>query len=374
MIRNACMVVLAGIWMLGIAGCQTAPAAKAPAPAPAAAQPAPEVKQEPKQEPKGLVTQEEAGIKLRIDMPELKWFLDNARKGPLIPALKQEAVPQGIAYLEEKNWLLVTHYRENGKSSLLTVIDAETGKLVKAHELYKEPNVPYTGHAGGITASKQHLWISSDGKAYRLKKETLIQAQDGAKVVFEGALATDTRASFTIYGDGVLWVGEFAQGASYPTSKTHYMTNRDDKEHKAWAAGYKLDPQSDDVPAAKTAASGPAVPDYIISLPDMVQGMEVSKERVVLSQSYGRNAASLLIVHKLPLAEAPHATAKIGESEVPVWFLDSKNKQQELTVPPMSEGLVAVKDRLHILFESAAKPYMTSGTYPLDYIYSISLP
>ncbi|SDD82353.1 hypothetical protein SAMN02799630_04248 [Paenibacillus sp. UNCCL117] len=371
--RKAYMIALAGIGALAIVGCQSAPAGGGASAPPAAA--APEVKQAVQQEPKSLVTQEEAGIKLRVDMPEIAWFLEHAQPGPLIPALKQEAVPQGIGYVEEKNWLLVTHYREKGQSSLLTVIDAGTGKLVKAHELYKEQGVPYTGHAGGITASKQNVWISSDGKAYRLKKETLIQAEDEAKLVFEGALATDTRASFTAYADGVLWVGEFAQGASYPTSKTHYMTNRDGKEHKAWAAGYKLDPDTDDLPAGKAGAAGePAVPDYILSLPDMVQGIEVDKGRIVLSQSYGRNAASSLIIHKQPLAEAPHQTVKIGNSSVPVWFLDSQTKQKELAAPPMTEGIVTVKGKLHVLFESAAKPYMTSSSYPLDHIYTLVLP
>jgi hypothetical protein len=364
--RKAFAAVVAGMLAVTAIGCQAAqnqaPEKTAP---PAAA--APEVKA-----PAGLVTQEEAGIKIRVDMPEIKWFLDNAKQGPIVPALKQEAIPQGLAYLEEKNWLLVTSYRENGKSSLLSVIDAETGKLVKAHELYKGANLPYTGHAGGVTVSKQHVWVSSDGNAFWLKKEDLIKADNESKLTFGGSVLTDTRASFTTYSEGVLWVGEYAQGSSYPTSKTHYMNNRDNKEHKAWTVGYKLDPATDLPKPA--AGKDPAVPDYILSIPDMIQGMEVGHDRIILSESYGRNNASALIVHKLPIAEPPHQTVEIGTAKVPVWFLDSKTKQQEQKAPPMSEGVVTIKGTTHVLFESGAKKYMSSSTYPLDRIQLIKLP
>ncbi|TVY09725.1 hypothetical protein [Paenibacillus cremeus] len=321
------------------------------------------------------ITQEEVDVKFRVNMTEIKGFLDKAKPGPIIPALKQNAVPQGIGYIAEKNWIVVSHYREGGKASLLTFIDAGTGKLVKSGELYKDANTPYTGHAGGVTVSKKHVWVSSDGYAYELNLDDVVKSADQAKLVFSGSIKTDTRASLTTYAaDGVLWVGEFAHGTDYPTSKTHYINSRDGKEHKAWAVGYKLDPETDLLPAAKKPqGSEPAVPDYILSLPDIVQGMAVLGDRIMLSTSNGRNAAGTLIEHQNPLSEKPHATVTIGSQTVPVWFLDSKNRGSQLQTPPMCEGVVDIQGTLGVLFESGATEYRGNGSYPLDHMYMLKL-
>ena len=361
---------------LAVAGCQSATAPTSSSqpqePAQVPEQTAPDTGKEAepvKEEPTGAVTQEEAGIKLRIDMPEIEEFLGMSKEGAIIPALKQDAVPQGITYLEEQNWLITSHYKEDGSPSILSVIDAATDKLVKAVELYEDENKVYTGHAGGVTVSKNYIWISSGSHAYRISKDKLVAAEDGAKLVFEGSIQTDTRASFTIYNDGILWVGEYAQGTSYPTEKSHYMNNRDGKEHRAWAVGYKLDETTDLLPETKSAVEDtPVTPDYILSIPNMVQGMLVAGEDIWLSQSYGRNNASTLAGYKVSLTEEPHTTVTIGEESVPVWFLDSQNAVVSYTLPPMSEGIVDHEGTMYILFESGASKYVTSSSYPLDRI------
>jgi hypothetical protein len=334
-------------------------------------EPGPSSVAEPKDIPAfsmGGITQEEANIKIRIDMPEIKPFLQKSKQGPIVPALKQNAVPQGIAFLEDKNWILVSHYREDGKPSLLSVIDAATGILIKVIELYKNETTPYTGHAGGITASNKHIWISSDKDVYLLNAEDIIKAENGAKLTFAGSVKSDTRASFTTYADGVIWIGEFAHGSEYPTDTSHYLTNRDGKENKAWAVGYKLDPETD-LPIQKPSMGpGPAVPDYILSLPDNIQGMCMVNDSIWLSQSYGRNSASTLYSIKNSVTEKPHTKVTIGKSEVPVWFLDNKNLTDKMELPPMSEGIFESNGNLHILFESGATKYKTSSSYALDRI------
>jgi hypothetical protein len=287
--------------------------------------------------------------------------------------LLQNAVPQGLAYMEDKKWLLVSHYRENGKTSLLSVIDAASGKMVKAVELYKNPTAPYTGHAGGITASKKHVWISSDKDVYYVNMDDIVKAENGGKLLFAGSVQSDTRASFTAYEDGVLWIGEFAHGSDYPTDKSHYLTNRDDKEHKAWAEGYKLDAATDLPVVQSGQGQGRSVPDYIISLPDRIQGMSVAKDHIWLSQSYGRNNASTLYRFANSLAEKPHSKVTIRSTEVPVWFLDSKNQASTMELPPMSEGIVESAGQLYILFESGAAKYKTSSSYALDRIQLLPL-
>jgi len=246
--------------------------------------------------------------------------------------------------------------------------------MVKALELYKEADKPYTGHAGGVTASKRHVWVSSDGHAYRLKLEDVIQAKEDGKLTFGGSIRTDTRASFTTYADGVLWVGEYANGTKYPTEKSHHMSNRDGKEHRAWAVGYKLDEQTDLLPASKEAQpNAPAVPDYILSIPNSIQGMMMTPNSIWLSQSAGQNAASTLMTHGNVLSEAPHDQVVIGSATVPLWFIDSKNKKRSMEIPPMSEGIVHSKGMLYVLFESGASMYKASSSYALDRIYQLKM-
>ncbi|CAG7649459.1 hypothetical protein ACFQI7_26540 [Paenibacillus allorhizosphaerae] len=366
--RSAILLSLICSVSFAVSGCQKPPAATPPAASPstqAGSSAQAESKDKPVTPANGI-TQEEAGIKLRVDMPEIKPFLEKAKQGPIVPALKQNAVPQGLAYLEDKRWVLVSSYREDGKTSVISVIDAASGKMVKALELYKNETTPYTGHAGGISASKKHVWISSDKQVYYVDIDDIVKAESGGKVAFKGSVKSDTRASFNGYADGVLWIGEFAHGSDYPTDKSHYMNNREDKEHKAWIEGYKLNPETD-LPVIPSDQGQPA-PDYILSIPDRVQGMYMMKDHIWLSQSYGRNNASTLFRFKQSLAEAPHAKANVGNKEVPVWFLDKKNQKDSMELPPMSEGLYELNGEIHILFESGATKYKTSSSYALDRI------
>ncbi|NOU94817.1 hypothetical protein GC093_16545 [Paenibacillus sp. LMG 31456] len=360
--------------LLAASGCQKQPAAVEVKPDSAAAAESNAVvqKEKPAVATTGI-TQEEAGIKYRVDMPGIKPFLQKAKPGPIVPALLQNAVPQGLAYIEDKKWMLVSHYREDGKPSLLSVIDASSGKMVKAIELYKNSSTPYTGHAGGITASKKHIWISSDQDVYYLNFEDIVKAENGGKLAFAGSVQSETRASFTAYEDGILWIGEFAHGTEYPTDKSHYITNRDDEQHKAWAEGYRLNPETDLPMVKPEQGQGSAAPDYILSLPDRIQGMSVAKDHIWLSQSYGRKNASTLYRFKNILAEKPHSKASVRSTEVPIWFLDSKNRVDQMELPPMSEGIFESAGQLHILFESGATKYKTSSSYALDRIQILPL-
>ncbi|MCU6708365.1 hypothetical protein M6D81_06520 [Paenibacillus sp. J5C_2022] len=315
-----------------------------------------------------VITQEEADIKFRIDMPEIEQFLGISEEGPVIPGLKQGAIPQGLAYMPENDWLLISYYREDGKPSLLAAVDKKSGEFVKAVELFEENGAPYTGHAGGVAVSRSHIWISSGGSVYWMNSERLIEAENGGQLTFQGAVLTDTRASFVSYADGILWVGEYAQGVDYPTGEHHYRLNREGQEHRAWAAGYKLDMETDHLPVREGNDSLlPAVPDYILSIPDRVQGVAIANGEAWLSQSYGRNNSSELTGYSVDIQQGePHEMASIEGKDVPLWFLDGMNQLKQHIIPPMSEGIVNVEGTLYILVESAAQKFVTSSAYPID--------
>ena len=52
--------------------------------------------------------------------------------------------------------------------------------------------------------------------------------------------------------------------------------------------------------------------------------------------------------------------------EVPLWLLDGENYVGELGIPPMSEGIVMIGDRLAVLFESGAGKFQVGGKGAVD--------
>lgn len=290
-------------------------------------------------------------------------------QGPAIPGLNEDVVPQGLAYWPEQNWLLISGYVDNGTASTLTMVDAGTGSVVKRVFLNKEDGKPYTGHAGGVAVSAKHAWISSEERAYWIPLAALTAAGADAKVQFGGSFLTGTRASFNSYADGILWVGEFYSLPDYPVDPSHTLRNNEPSQYYAWVEGYVLDKATDQ--PSSGGGEGAVAPDYILSIPDQVQGMTLTSEHVILSQSYGRAKDSYLKKYTKPnLAGEPHQRVDVGGKSVPVWFLDRKNLSKEegaLKVPPMSEGIVTDGvNRLFILFESGALKYRSGGSAPME--------
>ena len=318
---------------------------------------------------KGFITQQALDLEVKGDASRYQNFFNISKPGPIVAGLEQGLVPQGLAYYKDKNWMLITYYHEDKKPSVLSVTDLSTGKLVKAMELYKNETTPYTGHAGGVAVSKNHVWVSSEKSAYRIKLEDVEKAKDGDKLIFAEIIPTETNASFVTYADGILWVGEYAR-YDHRTDSSHRMRTRDKMNYSAWVAGYKLN-ADDTIDTSRMSEQGKAIPDYILSIPNEVQGMTVVGNRIALSQSGGRDIESRLPTYEWSLDEPPHAmTDKFGNEPVPIWFLDGQNMRNLLVIPPMSEGLFEHDGHLYVLFESAANMYRDSA-YPLDEVYMI---
>jgi hypothetical protein len=156
---------------------------------------------------------------------------------------------------------------------------------------------------------------------------------------------------------------------THETPESHHMTARDGKKHLAWVAGYKLTSEDTIDETDMPEATGIPVPQYLLSIPDEIQGMDVVGDDIYLSASYGLAAASRLYSYKLSLNEAPHAMVEnLGEKSVPLWFLDSVNEQSTMKMPPMSEGVMGKDGSLYVLFESAAQAYRAG---PMDKVYML---
>ena len=322
-----------------------------------------------------LITQEERSP--HVKDPKYQELWDISDDGPVIPGLVQDIVPQGITYYKKKDWLITVNYLDDGRPGTLTITDATSEKLIKSVLLYNEDGTPYTGHAGGITVSRDHIWIASEQFLYQLKISDVVNGDNNAEIHFINQIPLPVEAAYNVYDEGILWVGEFYEANDYPTDPSHHIMNRDGVMQYAWMVGYDLERNNDNL--SKDQWNGDpaktATPDYVLSTTDKVQGAIVQKMGIALSTSYGRGNDSVLYRYEHPLKEEPHRTVMVNGKEVPLWFLDgaTSKPRESITAIPMPEGIVTVKKELYVLFESGANKYRYTTTYPMERMLKIDL-
>ena len=273
-------------------------------------------------------------------------FYESGGLGPVIPGLAEGLVPQGIAWLPEEDQLLYCGYRSDKGNSALIAADRQTGEIRKiVHLLYKDGS-DYSGHAGGVCATEDDIYISNAKHLYRISLEHFRSLPEESRCAFDEEIPVPVNASFCNCAEGVLWVGEFQYTGDYPTDPSHAVRGRDGMQ-RAWICGYRMEGRTDF-----------GSPDCILSVTERIQGMTVRDGRIYLSQSYGRRADSVIMRYDGVLERAPDTSAVLDGREIPLWILDSGCRSGTLLCPPMTECLCTVGEEVYVLFESAAQPYM----------------
>ena len=273
-----------------------------------------------------------------------------------IPGCTQDFVPQGIAYLEEEGWLLISGYSTGTRNSALVAVDESTNTIVKEVFLTNMDGSAYTGHAGGVCVTEKNIYISNNKKLYRISLETFRGLEASAYCMFEEIIPVPVNSSYCFYGDGVLWVGEFQYGTEYKTDFSHRAKSADGR-FSAWTCGYVLDPDTANELRPESITAEGAVPDYVLSMTERIQGIAVKDGQIYLSQSYGRTAASTIYRYQNVLESEPEDTAEVYGHTVPLWFLDSEVQTGVLVGPPMSECLCVANDSIYVMFESGSTKY-----------------
>jgi hypothetical protein len=313
--------------------------------------------------------------------PAYQGLWDISSDGPVIAGLAQGLVPQGLTYYKKKDWLLTISYVDDGiRPGTITVTDRTSGKLVKSVVLYNTDGTPYTGHAGGVTVSRDHGWVASENYLFSFNLSDLAEAENNGEIQFTKQIPIPVEAAYTVYDEGILWVGEFYEASSYPTDPSHHIKNRDGEMQYAWMIGFDLE-RNNDMLAEEHWNGSPdhhAVPDYVLSTTGKVQGaivQKASQNGITLSTSYGRANDSVLYRYEYPLKEDPHSYVTVGGKEVPLWFLDGHGAKprQSIEAIPMPEGIVEVQKELYVVFESGADKYRYTTTYPMDRMLKIDM-
>lgn len=313
--------------------------------------------------------------------PAYQDLWDISTDGPVIAGLSQGLVPQGLTYYKKKDWLLTIGYVDDGiRPGTITVTDRTTGELVKSVVLYNTDGTPYTGHAGGVTVSRDHGWVASENHLFSFNLSDLVNAENNGEIQFTKQIPIPVEAAYTVYDEGILWVGEFYEASSYPTDPTHHIENRDGDMHYAWMIGYGLERNNDMLSKDQWNGSPDvnAVPDYVLSTTGKVQGaimQKAARNGVTLSTSYGRANDSVLYRYEYPLKEDPHTFVTVEGKQVPLWFLDghTAKPRQSVEAIPMPEGIVEIQKELYVVFESGANKYRYTTTYPMDRMLKIDM-
>lgn len=271
-------------------------------------------------------------------------FLKVSEKVQKIPGMMQGFIPQGLTYMDEAKLYLVCGYMDNGSASRIYKLDGNGDTSVIY--LQKQDGSTYTGHAGGITAVGDYIYISNASKIFVLNAADVQTAPDGSTLAFIGAFQVPCRASFCS-SDGVrLYVGDY-HAAGYQTAENHTIRVSDGDTYHAVTYGFNLDP------AGQFGVADTTCPDIAFSTCDRVQGFAIVGNRAVLSCSGGLANSKL----RLYTATGTDSTLRVNGRDIPLVMLDNSRHILTLTMPQRSEDIEFRNSRLYIGFEAGARKF-----------------
>lgn len=281
-----------------------------------------------------------------------------------IPGLKTKFVPQGIAYNELHNLILVVGYNSDDTASPIYVLDSE-GNEIKRVTFKTESGKEYTGHAGGVVTINDLVLVSSGKKVYTLDINKILAAEENECITVEAITKVDVDGATMFIYENLLFVTEFYYPKKYETEESHYVATSSGT-NKALAFGYEINEDS----ISGIASNKPVV---ALSIPDKVQGIVVKDDVIYFSTSYGRNNDSYLYKYEnVFFNECKNKYKYSDDVELDLYVIDPQNQISSLYSPSMSEGICFFNDKLLILFESGAKKYRATTKCEVYYIWESS--
>ncbi len=299
-------------------------------------------------------------------------FFTSFKSDFLTPGLMEGIIPQGMCFDETTGYFLISGYYEDGElPSMIMAIDSNTGKLVGAYPLKTTNGDDYFGHAGGIASSQNTVYLTSGGECYTIPSVDIKNHQNGTPLHFKGKFKLNTAGSFACIHNNILWTGDFIESsAEGRESASNITTLTTGETFYAYCEGYLL---SDGLPDTKkiNSESNGYIPDYMIAIPEQVQGMAFTKsEKIIFSTSYGRKNNSKIYIFDDILVNEKVDTITIDNKSIDVLSCSNDYLLKEITAPPMAEGLANTSDGIYMLFESGASKYRShGGKHPVENVY-----
>ena len=293
------------------------------------------------------------------------FYSRDSQKEFATPGAGDDFIQQGFCSVD-KDTLLASGYMKGKKPSRIYIIDGTGYDREQTYVQLKDENGKYTtNHAGGISVFKDKVYVcNSEGDPasvliYSLSE--ILSADEGDDVVAQYNVPVDCGASFCHVDGAVLYVGEFYMDGKYETDDTHHMTTPAGDEHHAVVFAYQLD-------ANGNIASDKPI--GAVSIPDKIQGMVITQNKVVLSSSYGL-ATSKLYVYDMPQLSDDKIT--VDGKQIEISYLDSGCLVDTISAPPMAEEMVYLDGRLYVMNESASNKYIFGKLLRAKDIWSIKI-
>ncbi|MBR3836194.1 MAG: hypothetical protein IKJ69_05360 [Clostridia bacterium] len=290
------------------------------------------------------------------------------------PDTDSDFVPQGLAYSDYLDKLLICGYMNTQGNSRIYVVDPESGETEKYVSLIEVDGDDYTGHCGGIATFEKNAWVVSGKYARRISLDTLKDAENEAAVQFIDQFNTGTRASYANCSNGILWVGEYHKdGDDYVTEDSHHLTSPNGETMSAWTCGYVLDSANPQGFTYNGKSKEIVAPDFILETESMCQGFtQLADGRFVTSIS-GKIIKSELNFYKNVLDGEADGTVDVAGKDVDIYFLDSTAMVDSLKALPRSEGVDMYDGKLLVLYESGCRKMLAAQIVRTDYVWSVNV-
>lgn len=297
-------------------------------------------------------------------------FYKVANKEFQISGLDEGFVPQGLCHIDNESIFLYSGYMKDGSASRIYVFDNQAKESLKYITL-KVNGEDYVGHAGGIDTDGVSVWISGDGLLLRIFFEDLYLAEHQSQIEVTQTKEMPNGADFLKYDEvqQCLWVGEFHKSGSYDTKESHHI-ECEGGTNRALTYAYLAGPYA---PAEALCGLADS-PFMALSTGSLVQGMEMYDGKVILSTSYWLGYSHMKTYEINLHSDWPvDEKFEVDGFEVQLYVADESNLISDMKMPSMSEEIVAVGDRLYIMFENACKKYDAFTREKLKNVYSIPL-
>lgn len=283
----------------------------------------------------------------------------NGNPNYLVPGQTENMIPQGLTYLPEKDWLLVSSYDKSEENpSVIFAIDRETGNFAAQFNLYTPDGEPWKCHAGGIAVSEYNLYVTSDcGVAYFPLSDLDVESGTVKDITYRETLNFGqlgiTYSAYISVSDGMLWAGNFYSNSplSPALAKMGFIGKdwvwKPNDEYFNAILGYRLSGDSSEkewaaLESIKDNASNVVNVDNTM---DCIQGISFRKIEDDTYKMYLSRTTDGSI-------GAAVAVATVNLSENTVYVSDDNIKLHDNL--PGAEGIVFIGDDLYILYESGA--------------------
>lgn len=273
-----------------------------------------------------------------------------------MPGTSENIVIQGLHYDEVSNNFFFCGYKNGKGPSVIYMVNYDNHSKKKIN-LADENGEVFSGHAGGLAVHGEYIYLAGSSKncIYVYSYDDAINSKDGDIINCLGEYSLKTnddkiRVSFVGIVNGKLTVGEYyVSENSYNTVSTHHVETADG-EQGGLAISIDFSSSSDAIFGLSPNIS------HAYILPAKTQGITSSGNDIYVSTSSGLSFSKIFSYKINELVSSQKIT--ILEQEVDLYVLDSDSQNTMRKVPPMSEEIAVVNDKMYIACESASSKYI----------------